>query len=148
MKPEIKSVICSPLTDNEFKNYYALRWQILRAPWKQGKGSEKDEFEESSIHRMAVLCNEIIACGRLHFIDQQTAQIRYMAVADAFKNSGIGRSILISLEEAARDNKIKTIVLDSREIAVNFYEKHGYQVLEKSHLLFNEIQHYKMLKNI
>lgn len=148
MKPDIKSVICSPITKNEFDNYYALRWQVLRSPWKQDKGSEKDEFEDNSIHRMAMLNNEIIACGRLHFRNKTTAQIRYMAVSEEFSGKGVGSRILVSLEDAARENKIKTIVIEAREAAVSFYEKHDYQLLEKSHLLFNEIQHYKMLKNI
>lgn len=141
-------IIRSPLPKNEYNAYYLLRWQVLRAPWKQDKGSEKDELEDNSVHRIAVLNNKIIACGRLHFIDQLTAQIRYMAVSEEFLHKGIGSRILVSLEDAARENNIKTIVIDAREAAVSFYEKHGYQLLEKSHLLFNEIQHYKMLKNI
>ncbi len=143
-----QTLIRSPVLKDEYTAYYMLRWQVLRAPWKQDKGSEKDELENNAVHRIAILKNKIIACGRLHFIDQQTAQIRYMAVSENFLHQGIGSRILVSLEDAARKNKIKTIILDVREAAINFYKKHGYQLLEQSHLLFNEIQHYKMLKNI
>ncbi len=41
--------ICKPLTKEEFKKYYDLRWKVLRKPWKQPKGSEKDEREKESI---------------------------------------------------------------------------------------------------
>jgi len=42
----------------------------------------------------------------------------------------------------------RTIVLDAREPAVGFYLKLGYMITEKSYLLFNEIQHFRMTKNL
>lgn len=97
---------------------------------------------------MAMLDNNIIACGRLHFINKTTTQIRYMAVVKDFIKKGFGSRILASLEDAAKTNNYKTIILHAREASVGFYEKQGYQLIEKSHLLFNEIQHYKMQKKI
>lgn len=140
--------ICSPKQKNEYDAYYSLRWQVLRAPWKQAKGTEKDELEDNATHRMAVLNDNIIACGRLHFIEKTTAQIRYMAVAKDFMKKGLGTKILASLEDAAKDNNYETITLHAREASVSFYERNGYQLIEKSHLLFNEIQHYKMQKKL
>ncbi len=143
-----KLSIRSPDSKKEYDEYYLLRWKILRAPWKQPLGTEKDQLEDKSVHRIAMLDNKIIACGRLHFIDQITAQIRYMAVNENYLNQGIGKKILHSLESAALQNNIRTIILDARENAVGFYKKHDYQLQEKSHLLFNQIQHYKMEKNL
>ena len=34
-----------PETAEEFDAYYNLRWMVLRAPWNQPTGSEKDEYE-------------------------------------------------------------------------------------------------------
>ena len=141
-------IIRSPQHKNEYDAYYSLRWQVLRAPWKQAKGTEKDQLEDNATHRIAVLDDNIIACGRLHFIDKTTAQIRYMAVAKTFMKKGFGTRILASLEDAAKDNNYETITLHARETSVSFYEKRGYQLIGKSHLLFNEIQHYKMLKTL
>jgi predicted GNAT family N-acyltransferase len=42
----------------------------------------------------------------------------------------------------------KNVILHAREIAVPFYERMGFHVAEKSHLLFGEIQHYLMQKKI
>lgn len=142
-----KIIIRSPL-DKEYSDYYLLRWKILRAPWGQNKDSVKDCLEDDSIHRIAILDDKIIACGRLHFIDQITAQIRYMAVANDFMKKGVGTDIIVSLEDAAKENNIQTIILHARETVVGFYEKRGYQLIEKSHLLFNDIQHYKMQKKL
>lgn len=140
-----KIIVRSPL-DHEYTEYYLLRWKVLRAPWDQDIGSEKDELENESIHRIAIVDGKIIACGRLHFIDSTNAQIRYMAVAKNFIKQGIGKAILFSLEKLAKEKNIQTIILHARESVVCFYEKQNYQVIKKSHLLFDQIQHFEMQK--
>ena len=139
--------IKQPETEKEFEAYYDLRWCILRRPWQQPKGSEKDELENESFHVMA--CDEnsnVVAVGRLHFNNKKEARIRYMAVDSEHLEKSIGALILEALEEKAKQECCKTIVLDARENAVGFYQKKGYELLEKSHLLFDSIQHYRMHK--
>ncbi|MDH5600369.1 MAG: GNAT family N-acetyltransferase [Gammaproteobacteria bacterium] len=140
--------ITTPVSVSDFESYYQLRWELLRKPWNQISGSEKDDLEEKSFHRMAVSNDTVIAIGRLHFLDIDTAQIRYMAVEEAFKKQGIGKAIYFSLEKEAYQNGIKLITLNAREKAVGFYEKLGFTLIKKTHLLFNEIQHYEMHKHL
>jgi ribosomal protein S18 acetylase RimI-like enzyme len=52
------------------------------------------------------------------------------------------------LEGIAFQNGRKKIILHAREIAIGFYQKLGYETIEKSHLLFGEIQHYLMEKTL
>jgi ribosomal protein S18 acetylase RimI-like enzyme len=139
--------IRQPVNEDEFSAYYQFRWQLLRAPWKQPQGSEIDELEDGCFHLMAVDDKkEIIGVARLQFNGSDEAQIRYMAVSRTHERQGIGRSLICAMEDKAIQSGIKTIVLDAREPAVGFYKKLGYQVIEKSYLLFNEIQHFRMLK--
>jgi ribosomal protein S18 acetylase RimI-like enzyme len=140
--------IITPVSDADFNKYYRLRWELLRKPWAQQPGSEIDELEEKSIHRMAVIYNEVIAVGRLHFIDDTTAQIRYMAVSKAFEKQGIGKAVYSALEEVAHKNNISLIVLNARENAIGFYEKLGFSITKKTYVLFDEIQHYEMHKQL
>jgi hypothetical protein len=51
-------------------------------------------------------------------------------------------------ENKAREIKLTKIILHAREQAQSFYSKLGYQYEEKSHLLFGEIQHHLMSKEI
>ncbi|MDH5764602.1 MAG: GNAT family N-acetyltransferase [Gammaproteobacteria bacterium] len=140
--------LVSPQTEEEFKQYFELRWRILRKPWNQALGSEQDNDEDNSYHLMAVCDNKTIAVARLQFIDNTTAQIRYMAVTREFEGQGIGRSMIDHMEAYALKNNINKIMLHARENAIGFYHKMGYTIEEKSYLLFNSIQHYKMTKNI
>lgn len=142
-------LIKSPETDQEWSAYYELRWRILRAPWQQPRSSEQDELEHTAIHRCLIdKQKNIRAIGRLHLLAPDTGQIRYMAVASTYQRQGLGTRILQSLEAAARQQKCTSVQLYARAAAVPFYQHHGYTLRKKSHLLYNEIQHYLMSKNL
>ena len=138
--------ITSPNTEEEFKQYYHLRWKLLRAPWNEPEGSEKDDDEDDSFHVIAKDNAQIVGVARLQNISPQQAQVRYMAVSEDYQGRGAGRKIMQHIEAHARKNGIREIFLHAREPAVPFYEKLGYQHVEKSYLLFGCIQHYKMNK--
>lgn len=141
--------IKQPETVDEFKHYYQLRWTLLRAPWNQPEGSEVDALEDQCFHVMATTdSNEVIGVARLQYNNDSEAQIRYMAVAKALERKGIGRELMIAMERHAINLNYKEVILDARELAVGFYEKLGYTVVEKSYLLFGEIQHYRMKKKL
>ncbi len=136
----------SPRTALELERYYDLRWRVLRAPWDQPKGSERDELEPDSF-QMAVWDGEIpIAVGRLHFNDPTEAQVRYMAVEPERRGSGLGGQILELLEARAKMEGAKRIVLNAREEAAEFYRRHGYHIIGAAELLFGSIAHVKMAK--
>lgn len=139
--------IKQPETVNDFKQYYFFRWQLLRAPWNEPEGSEKDAIEDDCFHIMVIDGrDQCIGVGRLQFNSQTEAQIRYMAVATPHENKGVGTRIIKALEHEAREKNIQTIVLDAREPAIGFYLKLGYTQKQKTYLLFNSIQHYRMEK--
>ena len=142
--------IIEPKSSEEFKKYYNLRYAVLRKPWEQPLGSERDEIEETSIHRMIVDENlgDALAVGRLQFNSTHEAQIRYMAVADEFQGKGLGSQIILALEEVARGKGIQRIILSARENALQFYKSNGYEIVKKAHLLFGDIQHWLMEKEL
>ena len=139
--------IIIPATEEDFKRYYSLRWKILRKPWNQPVGSERNELDDTSYHIMVCEKDRIpIGVGRLHFNDPNEAQIRFMAVENEHHCKGIGTCIMNALEKYAQEKNAHRIILYARENAVPFYQKIGYEIVEKSYLLFGNIQHYKMKK--
>ena len=144
-----KIVIVAPQTEKEFEAYFLLRYQMLRKPWNKPKGSEKDDMENKCIHAMAIdENNDVVGVCRLQFNSLDEAQIRYMAVAELIQGKGIGKTLISYLENKAREKGIQKIILQSRSSAVEFYIKCGYQVREKSYLMWGEIQHFLMEKNL
>ena len=142
--------IIEPNSSAEFEQYYNLRYEVLRKPWLQPKGSEKDDGDKSSIHRMIIdeSNGKAVAVGRLQFNTSEEAQIRYMAVSDNYQLKGYGNIIVKTLEDIALNKGIRNIILQSRENALKFYWKNGYEIIEKSYLLFDEIQHWLMVKKM
>ena|ERR1700722_9749990 len=141
--------IRSPASESEFEAYYAFRWRILREPWGQPPGSEKDQFENEAIH-LGVWDEDgrLIGVGRLHCPVENSGQIRYMAVDPPQRKGGVGKAILRALEARAMESGIEEIKLNSRQEAVQFYEKNGYQVLRPSHTLFGTLPHFEMWKRL
>ena len=142
--------IIEPNSSAEFEQYYNLRYEVLRKPWLQPKGSEKDDGDKSSIHRMIIdeSNGKVVAVGSLQFNTSEEAQIRYMAVSDNYQLKGYGNIIVKTLEDIALNKGIRNIILQARENALKFYWKNGYEIIEKSYLLFDEIQHWLMVKKI
>lgn len=140
--------IRSPQTPEDFQHYYFVRWKTLREPWNQPPGSEKDDQEENSIHLMATENNVVLGVCRLQFNNENQSQVRFMGVSEAARDKGVGRLLLSEAEKISKSNNCSELILQARDYAVPFYEKCGYTVREKTFLLWDEIQHYLMYKNL
>ena len=141
--------IIEPKSIEEFESYFHLRWEILRKPWGQPKGSERDESDSVGFNRMVLNKKDYpIGVGMLLINSVQVAQIRFMAVSENCQRMGVGTLLVDCLESIAREHKCPHIILHSRENAVTFYKNSGFKVVEKSYLLFGEIQHFLMQKNL
>ena len=142
-------LIRPPNTESEFEAYYTFRWKILREPWNQPLGSERDGCEEEAIHLAAWDdAGHLIGIGRLHRVMENRGQVRYMAVDPTRQSHGVGKAILQELEARALALGIQEIILNSRQDAVPFYQKNGYQVLQPTHTLFGAIPHFEMWKRL
>lgn len=140
-------MIRRPNSPKEWDLYFNLRYEVLRAPWNQPRGSERNDGDETAEHFAFFEEDEIIGVGRLDFTENLGSQIRFMAVDSRFQGRGIGRQLMQHMEEIARNKGCKETILHAREIALPFYEKLGYRSIEESHLLFGEIQHFLMIKH-
>lgn len=138
-----------PRSAAELEACYRLRHAVLRAPWSQPMGSERDELEQQAFHLMAIdTSGEVLAVGRLHGVDPQTAQIRYMAVREDQRGSGLGLRVLTGLEREAARLGFQTIVLNARESVAAFYQRHGYEDVGPGPLLFGSIPHRRFSKQL
>jgi N-acetylglutamate synthase-like GNAT family acetyltransferase len=136
-------------TNQQLNSILKLRYEVLRKPWSQTIDSATDQLEEKSIN--AFIQNNkgvYIACGRLQENENKIGQIRFMAVDQNYQGKGLGKLIITSLEEKAKDLQLNKIQLQARENAVSFYKNNGYVMIEKTFLLWDQIQHFLMEKQI
>ena len=125
----------------------ALRYDVLRKPWNKPIETATDELEEQSVNAYIEVNDEIVACARLQNNGNGMAQIRFMAVAQNQQGKGLGKLIVEALEQEAKKQNVKSIQLQARENAVEFYKACGYTIKEKTVLLWDLIQHFLMEKN-
>ena len=140
--------IRSPKTDKEWIEYYDLRYRVLREPWNQPIGSERNEGDASEQHFALYSDLNLIAVGRLDQCEEKKRQIRFMAVEKNEQGLGYGKFLMLEMEKYCSNHKVNEIILHARESAIPFYEKLSYQLHEPSYKLFGEIQHYLMSKKL
>jgi predicted GNAT family N-acyltransferase len=139
----------SPQTAAEWEDYYDLRWRVLRAPWEQPRGSEKDDRENDSEHLMIVAPDSRpLAVGRLHFNSPAEAQVRFMAVDPQARDRGLGSLILRECERRARGAGATSIVLNARDHAQRFYARHGFVAVGPAETIFSAVKHVRMRKDL
>ena len=137
-----------PKNEDEFNEYDLFRWRLLRKPIGKTIESLKDEYEDKGFHLIGVIDNKIVACGRLHFIDDSKAQIRYMAVDEKYQRKGLGSSILSLLESHAKKNNAEKVILNARDHVIKFYAAAKYKILKKYHGSDTGIPHTTMTKDL
>lgn len=139
--------VLEPTTAEQLERYYLLRWRVLREPFQRPRGSEQDEYDQVGIHRMVVnSAGEAIAVGRLHFNSPEEAQIRFMAAAPEYRGQGHGVAILDELEQLARREGAKHVVINSRDNTLGFYLKCGYELKEQADTVKNPSAEHQLRK--
>lgn len=141
--------ITEPQSETAFEAYFELRHQVLRAPWGKQKGTERDELEKTSVHAAALNAeNETIGAARLHIRPDSKGQIRYMAVAKLHQGKGVGKRVLTYLEGKAKIMGLSTLILNARQNAIPFYLSCGYKIVAEGELLWGQIPHKVMEKEL
>ncbi len=148
-KPPTGTAAREPRTAEEWEAYYSARWQWLRSPLGQPRGSERDEHEGSAVHRAVFdSSGAVLALGRLHPVDGGGARIRYVACDPAHRRLGHARTVMSALEDAARRLGVHRIHLDARRDAVSFYLRLGYRATGLAPTLYGKIAQKMMEKQI
>ena len=141
--------LITPKTDNQISKYYHFRWQMLREPLRLPEGSERDEYDEMSHHKMIVDGRgRPMAIGRLYITPDNEAQIRYMAVKPNRRDKGLGSLILVALESYARQEGVKRLVCNAREEAISFYSKNGFESQGELSDQIGKNRHQQMVKQL
>ena len=143
-------VIKHPITREDFKAYYALRYDVLRKPWGQAKGTEKDDYEVISDHIMAVddQTGQILGVVKLFEKEPGIGWFSHLAVESSHQNKGIGSLLVRTVEQAAAEKGFKVIGCMSRLNTTKYFERFGYQIAGLPSHYFGTIQVAWMEKSV
>ena len=83
---------------------------------------EWDEFDEQSIHFLALLDNKPVATARL----KPDGQIGRMAVIKNYRSKGIGTELLKTVLLQAQKNDYNMVYLHAQKQAIKFYKQFNF----------------------
>jgi GNAT superfamily N-acetyltransferase len=138
--------IRTPISPDEWDDYYRLRYLVLRKPLGQPEGSERNEGDLTGEHFALYQDNILKAIARLDNYAPTISQVRFVAVDSSIQGKGYGKLIMEAVEKRSIETGNTKMILHARDYAVPFYEKLNYKLIEKSYKLFDVLQHYLMEK--
>ncbi len=131
----------------EYRQMLALRYEILRKPLGLQFTPEELEQEKNDILIAAFEEEKMLGCCFLTAMDNQHVKLRQLAVQNNLQGKGIGASLMNFAENIARDRGFRTIQLNARKVALEFFEKQGYKVDGEEFIQLG-IPHYLMKKKL
>jgi predicted GNAT family N-acyltransferase len=114
-------------TAKEVEQCLRLRWTVFVEEQGVRPSDELDAHDKSdAVHALASLDGVPCGAGRVIFSAPGVAKIERMAVVDDVRGRGIGRALLVFLEDEARRLGARRLTLSAQVRAREFYEKAGY----------------------
>jgi predicted GNAT family N-acyltransferase len=131
----------------EYDASVVLRSRVLRQPLGLYPGPEERPAEAKLRHLGAFDGQRLVACLMLEDKGEGRVKMRQVAVDFEHQRRGVGSQLVAFSERVAREAGFREMVLNARETAVPFYERHGY---EKHGAPFVEVTvpHFAMSKTL
>jgi predicted GNAT family N-acyltransferase len=114
-------------TPEELAEVHRIRRKVFVDEQQMPRIMEKDRHDESATQLLAYDADRPVGTLRLRWMDPKTAKIERVAVLPELRGTGIGRSMLESVESYAKRKGAKRLVLSAQWHARPFYEKLGYR---------------------
>ncbi|MBN2908429.1 GNAT family N-acetyltransferase [Polycladomyces sp. WAk] len=113
-------------TPEELAEVQRIRRQVFVHEQQMPDIMEKDRHDDFAIQLLAYDEDRPVGTLRLRWLDPKTAKIERVAVLPELRGTGIGRSMLESVEAYAKRKGAEHLVLSAQLHARPFYEKLGY----------------------
>lgn len=125
-----------------------LRSEVLREPLGL-KFAEEDLKKDTSDCLIGYFAEDggIVGCCILSKVNDNTLQLRQMAVDTRYQRNNIGSELLAYVEVKALKEGFRYLYLHARKVAVGFYTRNGY-MLESDEFEEVGVPHFEMLKMI
>jgi predicted GNAT family N-acyltransferase len=112
--------------DPLYRQAVELRYEVFFKPFNGGWDNIYDDLEEKALHLVCVENNQVFGYGRLNLVNEDTAVISQMVVAENLRHLGIGKELMRLLMNLAQEQGRTMAILNARVEAQKFYEKLGF----------------------
>ncbi|MDO4298784.1 MAG: GNAT family N-acetyltransferase [Lachnospiraceae bacterium] len=128
---------------------YYVRIQAMAKQYHITLREEFDEHDGPDTDYIVLLDEEFpVATCRFYEIEKDSVMIGRVVVLPEYRNQGLGSRVIQEAEEWVREQGYKKIVLESRDVAVEFYRKLGYEVVSDQMIHGGTFQCIRMEKEL
>ena len=106
------------------------------------KRMERDKFDNSSKHIIAISKNKPIGCARIRFVHGK-AKLERIAVLKNYRGKGFGKMIVNYMINYCKNKNIKDVVMNSQYYLKDYYRKFWFKPVGKPFMEAG-IKHIKM----
>jgi GNAT superfamily N-acetyltransferase len=147
--------ISEPQSEEDWEQYNTLRYEVLRKPHGQPRGSESDHpLEPISTHLVAKLDGRIVGGGCWAMLSRpdgnggrcKYARFRQIAVDPDCRGHGIATKITDLIEASAQEQGAVEITGTTRDELIEYYRRKGYHTTGKGPTLFGTVGHTHICK--
>ena len=121
------SIVIRPARTSDVKQIRSII-DTFAAPGKMLEKETVTLFESVQEFVVAVAGDEVVGCGALHILWEDLAEVRTVAVKEAFHNKGIGHQIIEAVVDRAKSLGVERIFCLTFQ--TEFFAKHGFNVIE------------------
>jgi GNAT superfamily N-acetyltransferase len=155
MSPAGEIELSEPTSEEDWVQYNNLRYEALRKPHGQPRGSESDHpLEAISTHIQAKLDGRVVGAGCWVMLSRRDghggrcryARFRQIAVDPEFRKHGIATKITDLIESSARDQGAVDIVGTTRNELIEYYRRKGWHTTGAGPTLFGTVEHTHICK--
>jgi GNAT superfamily N-acetyltransferase len=130
-----------------YEQSLVLRNRVLIEAVGRHENCRDFDFPDKDIYIAAFDSDKLIGAAIITPLDDNSVQMRQMAVDEEYQGKGVGRAIVREFERVVLELGYSTVMLHARETALPFYEKLGYDLCSDKFFEI-EIAHYEMKKNL
>lgn len=138
-------------TEDQLKECIAIRMEVFVQEQQVPAEEECDEYDAldaPAIHVLVMNEGQYVATGRIKMLDESTAKMQRIAVRKSMRGQGLGRTLMLGLEQIARSHGMQTSVLDGQCQAEGFYQSLGYVTVSEEPFYDAGILHVRMEKKL
>ncbi|UJF35212.1 GNAT family N-acetyltransferase [Paenibacillus hexagrammi] len=136
-------------SEEQLKRCFDIRMQVFVEEQKVPEHlemDEKDQSPESCHHFLIVHEGQAVGTARWYKYQPDTAKLQRIAVLKSSRGLGLGKKLVLAMEEQAKELGCSYSMLDAQCQAEGFYRGLGYEVISEEPFYDAGILHVRMKK--
>lgn len=130
----------------DLEKAFAIRVEVFVNEQGVPLDIEVDEYDEIAEHVLVYYDNKPVGAARWRMVDNM-AKLERICVLAAYRQYGLGKAIVTSLEEAVKKQGLTKAKLHGQVQAADFYKKLGYKQMSDE-FMEDGIEHILFVKDL